>query len=514
MIGYLKTKGYYKLESNSNNNDTPKFHKKRKYPNFKKIIIPLLVILILYLCIRFFSSKIQLEKKIKYLSQIFLNYGRINKNKTLEDILPLINLSDKKTKNKSKVFESRRIYIAENNITNEYIRYLRPIDEKEENNYRQKLFPDLSFENYIQVPRKDMISVEEFYKINQREELIDTEKYYPSENPLISIILPVYNKNKNELLRSLRSIQNQSFKNIEIILVDDCSTDNNTYLLEELFESEPRIRIFRHLKNMGVWRTRMDGFLYSKGKYILHFDPGDVYADNYILEDAFDIINKYNLDAVRFSFSRTRENIDLKKNEKFSRMFFYPSKYTKITYGKTIYKTYIFGYGTIWNKIVRANIFTRGLGLVDEYILNAYKNLWEDMWWNDLIDRISYGNLVVNRLGYIYLFNHEGAGIPRIENSYYKDKTIREFILFWFFSYQLMPKKSNKKKIINTLINYNTEGNTFYGLPMQVDYLTNRFFMYERLLYLLINDPYVSDNDKELVNELYSKYMNHLNIKQ
>ena len=49
---------------------------------------------------------------------------------------------------------------------------------------------------------------------------------------------------------------------------------------------------------------------------------------------------------------------------------------------------------------------------------------------------------------------------------------------------------------------------------MQVDYLTNRFFMYERLLYLLINDPYVSDNDKELVNELYSKYMNHLNIKQ
>ena len=67
-------------------------------------------------------------------------------------------------------------------------------------------------------------------------------------------------------------------------------------------DSEPRVRIFYHLKNMGVWRTRIDGLLYSNGKYILFFDTGDLYADNYVLEDAFNLIEKYQLDSLRMLF--------------------------------------------------------------------------------------------------------------------------------------------------------------------------------------------------------------------
>ena len=510
MIENLKIKEYKNLESNPNDKYIPQLKRRKKCCTLKKIINCLSIIIILCIFITFFSTKIQFENKIKYFSEIFLKYGRINKNKNLDEMLPLTNLSEKITKNKSKIFDSRRLYIAENNITNEYIRYIRPIDEEEEKIYKEMLFPDLSFENYTIETRDDLISVEEFYKINQKEKLIDKEKYFPSENPMISIILPVYNK-KTELLRSLRSIQNQSFKNIEIILIDDCSTDDNTDFLEELFESEPRIRLFKHLKNMGVWRSRMDGFLYSKGKYVLHFDPGDLYADNYVLEDSFDLINKYNLDTVRFSFSKTREGMDLSKNETFAPMKIYPARHTQIIYGRPDYNIYELGYGTIWNKIVRANIFLKGLQLIDEYILNAYKNLWEDMWWNDLIDRISYGNLIVNRLGYIYLYTHQGAGEPKIRTSSLRNKTIKEFILFWFFDYQLLPKNDGKKRIIETLKNYNTDGNNFCRIPMHVCFLKNRFFIYERLLYLLINDPYVSDEDKELVNGLYSKYLNYFN---
>ena len=47
---------------------------------------------------------------------------------------------------------------------------------------------------------------------------------------------------------------------------------------------------------MGWWRTRRDGLLYSKGKYVIFFDVGDLYEDNYVLEDAFNVIEKYNLD--------------------------------------------------------------------------------------------------------------------------------------------------------------------------------------------------------------------------
>ena len=66
-------------------------------------------------------------------------------------------------------------------------------------------------------------------------------------------------------MKSIRSIQNQSLKNIEIIIVDDCSTDDSNKYYKYLLETDERIRVFIHLKNMGVWRSRLDGFLYSKG---------------------------------------------------------------------------------------------------------------------------------------------------------------------------------------------------------------------------------------------------------
>ena len=67
-----------------------------------------------------------------------------------------------------------------------------------------------------------------------------------------------------------------------------------------LLETDPRIRIFYHLNNMGIWRTSIDGFLYSRAKYYIYFDAEDFYTDNYILEDAYNIIEKYELDSVRF----------------------------------------------------------------------------------------------------------------------------------------------------------------------------------------------------------------------
>ena len=513
MLKKFRLKGYSFLGNNPNDNNIYKFKTKFQSYNINKITIPLLNIFFIFLIITLAILKIYFRENIHYLTKIFIKSDKIIL-KSIEEMLPLINITGNLTKaNKSQIFENRRLFINENNISKQYIKYIRPIDEDSEKNYKQALFPFLSFENYPNETREDQMTVKEFYKINQKEKLIDKEKYFPSENPMISIILPVYNK-QNLLLKSLRSIQNQSFKNIEIIIIDDCSTDNIEYLLEELFENEPRIRLFKHLKNMGVWRTRMDGFLYSKGKYILHFDPGDLYADNYVLEDSYELITKYNLDTLKFSFSKTRESIDLGNNEEFEPMKAYPPRHRQIIYGRPDYNVYELGYGTIWNRLVRANIFVKGLELVDEYILNAYKNLWEDMWWNDLIDRVSFGNLIVNRLGYIYLYTRQGAGEPKIRTSIQRDRTIREFILFWFFDYQLLPKNDNKKRIINTLINYNKDGNTFCRLPMNLVFLNGRFFIYERLLYLLINDPYVSEEDKKLVYEIYSKYINNLQINQ
>ena len=55
-------------------------------------------------------------------------------------------------------------------------------------------------------------------------------------------------------------------EDVEIIIVNDCSTDNSINLFNYLLNEDPRIRIFHHMKNMGCWRSRLDGILYSRGK--------------------------------------------------------------------------------------------------------------------------------------------------------------------------------------------------------------------------------------------------------
>ena len=146
------------------------------------------------------------------------------------------------------------------------------------------------------------------------------------------------------------------------------------------------------------------------------------------------------------------------------------------------------------------------MDLVDEYIINARKDLWEDMWFNDLIDRVSFSNLVVNRLGYVFLYDRQTAIEPRIRLKFQRDKTIKEFILFWFFDYQLLEKEDNKRKIIDTLYHYNQRNNTFCRLPMRLDFLISKFNIYKRLLKLLIDDPFVLDKDKEFIKDLYNNY--------
>ena len=66
---------------------------------------------------------------------------------------------------------------------------------------------------------------------------------------------------------------------------------------------------------MGLWRTRVDGFLYSSVKYVIHFDCEDFYYDNYVLEDIYNLIEKYNLDNIKTVFRSINSYKYLKNNK-------------------------------------------------------------------------------------------------------------------------------------------------------------------------------------------------------
>ena len=101
------------------------------------------------------------------------------------------------------------------------------------------------------------------------------------KKPLLSIIVPVYNVEKY-LRECIRSIQMQSFRNYEVILVNDGSTDRSPEICEAYAGEDRRVRII-HSANMGVSSARNIGLDAAKGDYIYFIDSDDVLADRHVL---------------------------------------------------------------------------------------------------------------------------------------------------------------------------------------------------------------------------------------
>lgn len=112
---------------------------------------------------------------------------------------------------------------------------------------------------------------------------------------LISVIIPVYNS-EQYLCRCLDSVTQQSLKDIEIICINDGSTDNSLHLLQKYSEKDNRIKIYNQ-KNQGSGAARNKGMKLAAGKYIAFADPDDFYPDKDVLSDLYRAIenNKVNI---------------------------------------------------------------------------------------------------------------------------------------------------------------------------------------------------------------------------
>lgn len=89
-----------------------------------------------------------------------------------------------------------------------------------------------------------------------------------------SIIIPMYNA-KDFIIKALSSCINQSFGNIEIIVVDDKSTDESVSIVKELMQKDLRIKLFCNEANLGTFATRNKGALSASGEYLLFLDADD-----------------------------------------------------------------------------------------------------------------------------------------------------------------------------------------------------------------------------------------------
>ncbi len=109
--------------------------------------------------------------------------------------------------------------------------------------------------------------------------------------PLVSVILPAYNKEKY-IKRAVESVLNQTYKNIEIIIIDDKSTDKTPEVISKLSQKDPSIIILTNKVNLGLTRTLNKGIKVARGKYIARLDDEDFWCDKKKLEKQVDFLEK------------------------------------------------------------------------------------------------------------------------------------------------------------------------------------------------------------------------------
>lgn len=111
--------------------------------------------------------------------------------------------------------------------------------------------------------------------------------------PYFSIIVPVYNA-AGTLTRSLESLSAQTFRDFEVILVDDCSTDASAEILNRYVASNEFARVISHTQNRGVAAARNSGLDDARGEYICWMDADDMMAPN-LLETIHSVGNEYDV---------------------------------------------------------------------------------------------------------------------------------------------------------------------------------------------------------------------------
>lgn len=100
---------------------------------------------------------------------------------------------------------------------------------------------------------------------------------------MVSVVVPVYNAEKT-IEKCVESIEVNSYKDVEIILVEDCSKDNSWEICKKLVEKYSNIKIVRNERNRGVSYTRNQGIKAATGEYTMFVDSDDWIAENYFSE--------------------------------------------------------------------------------------------------------------------------------------------------------------------------------------------------------------------------------------
>lgn len=376
----------------------------------------------------------------------------------------------------------------------------------------------------LKIIYKSQINNDFFFKINETQNSL--ESYYNYFNlckslkrinnnknkrinkyPFISICIPVYNTEKY-IERAVLSIINQSFLDLEIIIVNDFSNDNTLNIIKKLKKEDDRIRIINHNINSGVYNCRVEAALNANGKYILFLDPDDIILNQNLLKYLYIYNSYYNLDIIEFlvyhkeenkNFIYYPKNNNLNHNHNYKNNIIYqPDLSDIIFFAPNTKKNKYINCRTIWNKIYRKELILKSIEYIgEEYYFN--KNL---IYADDTILNIinfhfakNYSNIKIG--GYLYNVRSSSMsnGFININHRIKQNKS-------YFFYCKLLYKYIKDFDKDRNFLYYEINIDKIRIIEFKKLHINNYLEKFKLLLYEIKNDYKSSKLLKDLMHKL------------
>ena len=234
-----------------------------------------------------------------------------------------------------------------------------------------------------------------------------------SQTEKISIIIPTYNVEKY-IERCLKSVVNQTYKNLEIIVVDDFSNDNTFSIIQYISNQDNRIRIFRN-NHHGVSCARNLAIKKSTGRYIMFLDGDDEY-ENDMVQAMYEHISLEEVEMVVCNYANIFSN-KIDQNAVYSEDGVRSVKeYLK----DDAAKHHVLYYGAIWNKIYDANIIREKRIIFDDTI-----TLGEDTLFNIKYLKYVKKIYVIKKVLYNYYRENQGSLTKKLSSIDTWETTIK-----------------------------------------------------------------------------------------
>ena len=323
------------------------------------------------------------------------------------------------------------------------------------------------------------------------------------ENPKISIVISVYN-GEGYLSRTLFSIQNQDFKDIEIIMIDDCSKDNSVKLIKQLMKKDKRIKLYQNKYNRGALYTKANGALKAKGKYVMFLDEDDMYVQKDAFSTLYKEAEKNNLDIVSFGlimkFVETGKEIYYKV---FDTPIIFQPLISRNMYNFTEKNEVVRMGGILVNYLFKTELVIQSIKQIDEKYMKVKINCHDDMFIFFGIIRIAKTLKRIKRIFYFVLKENEDKNELKSFRLKEKRKNIKNLVCIAFINYLEFLLNHTDNSILDKKI-ASFELRTWYlNHTCKLNNITRN--MGNKLLKLYLLNEYIDNNTK-------SEIMHYLNV--